>query len=514
MNKSGFAWLLVAVLALVGGYFAGLHFGHFGILTDPLISSEEQDVDSSEEPEILYWVAPMDPNFRRDVPGKSPMGMDLVPVYAKDHDDAEGKDTVRISAAVENNLGVRTDKAGIRPLWRRINATGYVGFDENLFSRIHMRTEGWVEALWVDTVGERVSKGQLLFEFYAPQLVNAQKEYLQASRRGEKPILNAAREKLIALGMIESEIDALEQRGTASNTIRVLAPRDGVITELNAREGMFLKPETEVLSLADLSSVWMIAEVFEAQADWVVQGQAAEARLDYMPGEAFSGTVDYVYPVLDPETRTLRVRLRFDNPGQRLKPNMYAAVMIFGKTHQDALTIHRDALIRAQDNDRVIVALGSGRYQSREVMTGIESGEWVQVIAGLDAGEEVVTSAQFLIDSEASLAGSFRRLEPTDLDVDTKRGGRAFGTGRIEEIDRHAKWLIIRHGPIDALGWPGMTMKFEATDQVNLSRVQPGQNVHFAIRPNEQGVYLVEMIHLVDTDADKIDDAQSETDRD
>jgi Cu(I)/Ag(I) efflux system membrane fusion protein len=376
-----------------------------------------------------------------------------------------------------------------------------------------MRTDGWVDKLLIDSVGERVQKGQLLFEFYSPQLVNAQKEFLQSWRRGEKPILDAAREKLLALGMIPSEIEQLGERGTASRTIRVLAPRTGVVTELNAREGMYLKPESEVISLADLSSVWMLAEVFEAQADWVAVGQAAEARLDYMPGEVFSGTVDYVYPVLDPQTRTLRVRLQFDNPGERLKPNMYAAVTIFGKSHLDALTIHRDALIRGEDSDRVIVSLGDGRFQAREVMTGIESGEWIQVIAGLDEGDTVVTSAQFMLDSEASLAASFRRLEPVDPDA-AQQVVRVFGSGQVEEMDRSERWLMIRHGPIDALGWPAMTMKFDATQQVDLERIQPGQNVHFAIRPDDHGTYVVEMVHLVDAPQDKVGSAPGETHHD
>lgn len=326
-------------------------------------------------------------------------------------------------------------------------------------------------------------------------------------------MLSAAREKLLALGMESSGIGALDQRGSASKSIRVLAPRDGIVTALNAREGMFLKPESEVISLADLSSVWMLAEVFEAQADWVAQGQSAEARLDYMPGEVFGGQVDYVYPVLDPDTRTLRVRLRFENPGERLKPNMYADVTIFGRTHQDALTIPRDALIRAEGNDRVILALGDGRYRAQEVMTGIESGEWVQVIAGLNAGEQVVTSAQFLIDSEASLAGSLRRLE--EVGENSKPLQRTiFGSGRVEDIDRSQGWLMIRHGPIDALGWPGMTMQFEVAPQVELARVQVGQNVHFSIRPDHQGVYLVDMIHLVDSDVDKIGEEAMEMDHD
>ena len=208
--------------------------------------------------------------------------------------------------------------------------------------------------------------------------------------------------------------------------------------------------------------------------------------------------------VLDPQTRTLRVRLQFDNPGERLKPNMYASVTLFGKSHLDALTVHRDALIRAADNDRVIVALGDGRYQAREVMTGIESGEWVQVIAGLESGDRVVTSAQFLLDSEASLAGSFRRLDAAGRGTGDRAPVNVFGSGIVEEIDRAGRWMIIRHGPIDALGWPGMTMKFDVGPAVELDRIRARQNVHFAIEPDDQGVYRVTMVHLVDGDAEKV----------
>ena len=215
---------------------------------------------------------------------------------------------------------MRTQAAQTRSLFRRVEATGFIGFDESRVSQISMRTEGWVERLLVETEGERVSKGQLLFEFYSPQLVNAQKEYIQARRRNERQLLTAAEAKLLALGMVKPDIERLSKSGKVSNTIQVLAPRDGIVVNLNAREGMFIKPATEVMNLVDLSSVWLQAEVFESQADWVAQGQSAEARLNYMPGEVFSGRVDYVYPVLNPATRTLQVRLRFNNPDGRLKP--------------------------------------------------------------------------------------------------------------------------------------------------------------------------------------------------
>jgi len=500
---------LAGLVLLAAGAAIGIGLSQWPGLQGP--AAEE----TPPEPEVLYWVAPMDSNYRRDTPGKSPMGMDLVPVYAEGAAGPAGSgDDILISPAVEHNLGVRVQAVDVRPLWRKIDATGYVGFDENLLSHVHVRTEGWVERLLVVAEGERVRRGQVLFEFYSPELVNAQKEFLQEKRRGEQGLTRAASERLRALGIADSQIDELSASGKEKQTIRVLAPRSGIVSSLHIREGMYLKPEMDVMSLADLSSVWMMAEIFEAQADWVAQGQSAEARLDYMPGEVFSGRVDYVYPVLDPETRTLRVRLRFDNPGERLKPNMYAAVTLFGKTHQDALTMPRDALIRAEGNDRVIVALGEGRYRAQQVMTGIESGEWVEIIAGLAAGEQVVTSAQFMLDSEASLAGSLRRLEALEGEEHQSASRIVFGSGRVEEVNPEAGSLIIRHGPIDALGWPGMTMQFEVTAGVDLDRIQVGQSVHFSIQPDRQGVYLVDMIHLVDSDEAKVERDAGETDHD
>jgi len=508
-----FSRVLALVAALAIGVIIGIYGGNYNHQSLPGIQTVAQKVPA--EPEILYWVAPMDPDYRRDKPGKSPMGMDLVPVYA-DGGESEHEDEplVRINPAVEHNLGIRTQVAEIRPLWRRIEATGYVGFDENLLSHIHMRTDGWVERLLVDAEGERVKRGQLLFEYYSPELVNAQKEYLQERRRGEQRLIRASREKLRALGMADSEISELSDRGVESHAIKVFAPRNGVITSLHVREGMYIKPEMEVMSLADLASVWMQAEIFESQADWVAEGQSAEALLNYMPGEVFSGKVDYIYPVLDPQTRTLRVRLQFDNPGERLKPNMYASVTIFGRTHHDALSIPRDALIRAPGNDRVVVSLGEGRYRVHEVMTGIESGEWVEIIAGISAGNLVVSSAQFLIDSEASLTGSLRRLEGTGDSGHGEAPQAVFGSGRVEAIDRNSRLLKVEHGPIDALGWPGMTMEFDVLPNVDLGRIQLGQSVHFSIRPGKSGEYVISMVHLVDSEEHKTPIEEGETDHD
>lgn len=402
--KNRITVVLLIIISLSVGVFIGSRLGDI-----PLDISGNNE-ETRQEPEILYWVAPMDPSFKSDKPGKSPMDMEMVPVYAQ---DIGSGDVVTISSTVENNLGVRTATAKRGPLWRRIEATGYVGFDETRISHINVRTKGWITKLLVNAEGERVLKDELLFELYSPELVNAQKEYLQALRRGDERLKSGADEKLRALGMIRAEIIKLAHRGSASENIQVVAPQDGVVSFLGVREGMYIQPNTTIMSLADLSSVWLQAEVFESQADWVAAGQAAEARLNYMPGEVFSGQVDYVYPILDPKTRTLRVRLHFDNPGERLKPNMYAQVSIYGKLQPNALSIPLEALIRAPYRDRVVVSLGDGKFRVHEVMTGMESGEWVEIIAGIEEDDKIVTSAQFLLDSEASLVGSIRRLDST-----------------------------------------------------------------------------------------------------
>jgi Cu(I)/Ag(I) efflux system membrane fusion protein len=476
-------------------------------LQDRSLGDTTKADQSSPEKKVLYWVAPMDPNFKRDKPGKSPMGMDLVPVY---EDQAADGDAVTISPAVENNLGVRTEKAIVRPLWRRIEATGYVGFDETHISHINTRVPGWVISLKVDSEGERVSSGDLLFEFYSPELVNAQKEYLQALRRGGEKLRAGAEDKLAALGMIPSEIRLLEKRGTASENIKIVAPQDGVVTSLGVREGMYVQPNSPIMSLADLSTVWLQAEVFESQADWVAAGQAAEATLDYLPGTVFTGQVEFVYPVLDPVTRTLKVRLRFENPDERLKPNMYARVSIYGRLRPSALSIPREALIPAPGNDRVVVAMGDGKFHVQEVLTGLESGEFVEILAGISEGDEIVVSSQFLIDSEASIAGSIRRLESADRIPEQREMGAVFASGRVDEVDLAQKRIRVSHGPIDELAWPSMTMVFDVRPAVDLSQVKVGQDIRFALVQGQAGEYVMEQIFTGDKGASDSTGLQSD----
>ncbi|MEN8205185.1 MAG: efflux RND transporter periplasmic adaptor subunit [Pseudomonadota bacterium] len=390
-----------------------------GILLATLLTSVTAVSAADDEPEILYWVAPMDANYRRDKPGKSPMGMELVPVYA---DEAGGDgSSVTIAPEVVQNLGVRTAVAERSRLWLGIDTVGYVDYDESKVSHIHLRTEGWIEDLVVQSEGERVKKGQRLFNLYSPELVNAQEEFVQALKIANKGLVQASRSRLKALGVPDSQIKRVEKDRKARQTIPIYAPQDGVVSSLSVRDGMYVKPATRVMSLADLSSVWLLAEVFERQADWVKVGQPAEVSLAFLPGRTWEGKVEYIYPSLDPKTRTLKARLRFPNPDESLKPNMYANVKIYGGPRDDVIVIPIEALIRTGREERVILARGEGRFESRPVRAGIESGDWVEIIEGVDAGENIVVSGQFLIDSEASLKASMMRMtRPVTDEQDTQ----------------------------------------------------------------------------------------------
>ena len=369
---------------------------------------DEMSADGDDR-EILYWVAPMDPNYRRDEPGKSPMGMDLVPVYADEVDNQPG--VVKIDPTMVANLGVRTAVAERGTLPRRVETVGYVGYDEDTLEHVHSRVDGWIENLAATAAGDPVSKGQLLFELYSPTLVNAQQEFLAALASNNASLLAASRDRLRALGVSAADIDRLEKDREVSQRTRVYAESDGVIAHLGVREGMFVTPATEIMSIAAIDKVWVVAEVFERQAAWVEPGRPATVELDYLPGMRLSGTVDYVNPELDPTTRTLKVRLRFENSGARLLPNMFARVVIDGLPINNIVHVPREAVVRGGESSRVVVDLGDGMFESREVLVGIESGERVAIRRGLREGERVVVSAQFLIDSESNIGVALERLE-------------------------------------------------------------------------------------------------------
>ncbi len=398
-------FFIALIVAVVGGFLLGRMPGGAG--TDHAAES------SSPDREILYWVAPMDANYRRDEPGKSPMGMDLVPVYADEVDSQPG--VVRIDPVMAANLGVRTTIAERGSLPRRIDTVGYVDYNEDELLHVHTRVDGWVEKLAVTASGSPVEQGELLFELYSPTLVNAQQEYLAAQRSGNATLKAASRDRLVALGVGDADIARLDKERAVNKRVRINAGSAGVVTHLGIREGMFVTPAMEVMTIAGLDTVWLIAEVFERQAAWVSVGQEAQVELDYLPGRTWTGVVDYVYPELERPTRSLKVRLRFDNADGLLRPNMFARVKIDATPVENIVHVPREAVIRGGRVDRIVLDLGEGRYRSQPVRLGLESGDRIAIRRGLRGGERIVTSAQFLIDSESNISTGLSRMQRQDV---------------------------------------------------------------------------------------------------
>jgi len=359
------------------------------------------------------YICPMHPQIVRNDPGTCPIcGMDLV---KKLMDPNVGKyPEVKLTPAVVQNMGVRTRTVERGTLWKYIQTVGRVEYDETRLAHVHPRADGWIEDLKLRAEGEPVERGQVLADLYSPDILAAQVEFLIAQQtQGPQPSrtqIEKARNLLRLLDVPESVIRSIERTGETRNTVPVLAPADGIVTRLMAREGMYVNPGSEMFTIADLSEVWVMVDVFEHQIDWLAPGLSAEIRVPAHPGKLWEGQVDYLYPELDPKTRTLRVRLTFPNPELLLKPNMFAEVVIYGGPRRGVLKIPQEALIVTGKREAVVKALGDGRFQPVDVVTGMKRGGEVEILSGLEEGEEIVVSGQFLIDSESNLQASFLRM--------------------------------------------------------------------------------------------------------
>jgi Cu(I)/Ag(I) efflux system membrane fusion protein/cobalt-zinc-cadmium efflux system membrane fusion protein len=392
--------------------------GNCPICAMKLTPMRDQDAaaqaDTKKERKILYWRAPMDPMEIYDKPGKSKMGMDLVPVY---EDEVVGGVEIKIDPVTQQNMGIRTARVERLPLVHTIRTYGNITYDETTTTELSPKFSGWIEKLYVDFTGQFVKKGDLMFDIYSPALVTAQEEYLVAhktlsrvSNRGGKDLLEAARRRLLYWDVPEDEIHAIEKSGEVKKTLTIRSPFDGVVTHKNAVKGVFVKQGTTIYQIADLSQVWVEAHIYEFELPWVNVGQEAEMMLPYLPGEVFTGKVTYVYPYLQRKTRDVVIRLEFENPELDLRPDMFADVLIKSNVQGEGLVIASEAVIRSGERNVVFVTRGDGKFTPREVRLGLAMGGKVQVMTGLTQGETVVTSGQFLLDSESKLKEAVQKM--------------------------------------------------------------------------------------------------------
>ena len=377
-----------------------------------LVRKEEAPAAAPAEGErrVLYYYDPMKPDQHFDKPGKSPfMDMDLVPKYA---DEAGSAESVRIDPRVVQNLGIRTVTVSRGAFSQRFEAVGSVDVDERRIFVVGSRASGWVEQLVVRAVGDGVKRGDRLAGVYSPDLFAAQQELVLAAKTGDHAMLAATRQRMLLLGLTEGQIDKVIATGQAQRQVSVFAPSDGVVTELNVRQGQQVMPGTPLMRIADLSRVWVTVEVPEAQGGLLREGRKAEARLSALPSRVFEGQVEYIYPGLETQTRTIRARLSFPNPKLELKPGMYADVALLGSAQNDVLLVPSEAVIRTGERTVVILALGEGSFRPASVQAGAERDGRTEILSGLADGEAVVVSGQFLIDSEANLRSVLTRLAP------------------------------------------------------------------------------------------------------
>ena len=474
------------ILLGTGTLLAGIALGALGM---SLVGGSDIAA-TSDEREILYWVAPMDPNFRQDEPGRSPMGMDLIPVYAGSEPTDDS--TITISSAVENNIGVRTANVTRGRFAEDLATVGYVRPIDDLASVVDVRAQGWIEDLRIAAVGDVVEAGDLLFRMYSPEIVTAQSEFLQAVNVSRPGLVAAAGSRLRALGVNQAQIDSIAQRGTPQRLVDVYAPRTGVVLEMNVREGAHAHPSMVVMTIADLREVWVVADLFEDEAAAIEPGQSVRLQSRAQPGRMWHGQVEYLYPTVDPRSRSIPVRMRFANSDGALRPEAYVNVRIEASPRDNVLSVPFEAVIRTGQSERVVLALGDGRYRLAQVSTGAEAGGRVEVLTGLSEGERVVVSSQFLIDSEASLQGVALRMAGADAPAAPPETVQ--GTGVVDGVMASHGMIDLTHDPIPELGWPVMSMSFFALDAVSLDGLSEGDEVSFTLRQNDEGQWRLASI--------------------
>lgn len=377
--------------------------------------------EQNNERELLFWRNPMNPAITSPVFMQDEMGMDYLPVYADGNAQDEPAGTVTIDPVTVQNIGVRTAKAEIRALSREINALGHVDFNEEKLARLHPKISGWIEELNINETGVAVKEDSILLSIYSPDLVAAQQEFLVALENYEriknttsKRVLQSARDRLHFFDVPHHQIMELEKHRKLKRSLHIHSPFKGRVMHIGVREGQFVSPKDELYLIADLSHIWVYLDIYEDDLPWIKLGDEAKLQVRAAPGKIFKGKVTFIAPQQDNQTRTVRVRLEFSNKDLILKPGMFANVVLYTDKQAEAVIVPSEAIVRSGEREQIFVAKTTGKFEPRDVTLGISAGGYSQILSGIDAGEHVVTSSQFLIDSESKLReATAKMMEPT-----------------------------------------------------------------------------------------------------
>ena len=497
--------VIAAIVVAVG---AGAGYGGYRVAMHRMMpagdASPAQSAAPAADRKVLYWYDPMAPQQKFAKPGKSPfMDMLLVPKYAEEGGSEPG--AVSISPRVVQNLGIRTAEAKLGSLEPKMEAVGSVGWNERAVAVVQSRTGGFVERLHARAPLDPVAKGAPLVEIFYPEWAGAQEEYLFLRRQASaeaKLFADGARQRLLLLGMSAQDIAQVGRENKVLARFTLRSPLSGVIAELGVREGMTVAAGATLFRIVDLSTVWVTAEVPEAQAGWLVPGTSVEARVPAFADQVFTGRVGAILPEVNAVTRTVRARVELANPGARLKPGMFATLILSSGRAQQAVLVPSEAVIRTGERSLVILAEGEGKFRQRDVELGIEMGGSTEIRKGLKAGDKVVLSGQFLIDSEASLRAGLARMEPSKHEPAVPSAPKAAapvlhkGTGVVTGVSAPDGYLELKHDPIPSLKWPVMQMGFAVSDKKLLEGLKKGDVVDFEMRglPNKDGDFVVERL--------------------
>jgi len=422
-----FIYTLVLATVLGGGYFYRDNVTAWLAgegMEMPVKMESSSTKDAPEKKKVKHWVAPMDPSYKRDKPGKSLMGMDLVPVYENDGDDSG---IVSISPAMVQNIGVRSVAVSRMDIKKTIRTVGLVAYDETKLTKIQSKVPGWVEKLYVGATGDKVAYNTILLEIYSPDLVSTQEEFLLALKYRDSmkegghesmqdssdALLESSRRRLELFDVPAHQIAELEKQRKVKKTLHIHSYSDGIVVKKNVIEGMYVKPGVTLYEIADLRKVWVNMDIFEYEIPYVKVGQSAVMTLASAPGKTFKGKIAYIYPFVEKKSRSVKVRIEFDNKKMMLKPDMYGEILLYADAAKNVLAVPSEAVIRTGERSVVFVDKGEGKFEPRSVTLGMESEEMVAILSGLNEGERVVTSAQFLIDSESKLKGVVSKIAPT-----------------------------------------------------------------------------------------------------